>query len=566
MKRALPALALLCSALVLAAQTPPTALIEGTVVAAAGQSQPLARAQVILTRVGGGLRDTLSAITDESGRFTIRDIPEASWRLFVEHERYLRAEYGQRLPDKPGMPITLASGQNLKLVVPMTAAGAIHGRVVNEYGEPLRDASVKAWTPRYEDGKRTLSPLKAVSTNDLGEFRIFGLNPGSYYVSAERARAPQVSGGLLISNSPLAPATSVVPPSSFATGIDLAVYYPNTNERGAAPIEVRPGAGAETGNLIIRHLASGVHVRGTVSVSGTIPIPPDIRIEVWRLGGQVRMGEVPIHQLTVMLAPGTDSSTFDFSEFAPGAYTLEATVGKTREEIQQGKVDIEVGETGLTNVDIRLLPYFKNVSGKVVVDGRPPSNNDPDLANFRVFFPDAGSSTTRIQPNGSFVLPVFAGGTYKGSRLTLMDLGKNWFVKSVTLDGNDILQNEFFLSTKPHDPIEIVISPNGGMLDGIVLDEGRTPLQSATVVLVPNEPRRARFDLYRTATSDAAGRAHIEGIPPGNYRLFAWDNVIANQWQDPEFMKAHEARGVAMTFQEGGKLQAEVKVIAGGGQ
>src|SRR5262249_10479486 len=148
----------------------------------------------------------------------------------------------------------------------------------------------------------------------------------------------------------------------------------------------------------------------------------------------------------------------------------------------------------------------------------------------------------------------------------LTGTGSNWYIKSVTHEGTDVLQNGLSLFSNPHDPIEIVVSPNGAMLDGTILDEGRFPVQSATVVLVPNDPRRNRFDLYRTATSDAGGRVHIEGIAPGNYQLFAWDNVITNQWQDPTFMKPYEARGVSLAFQEGGKLQAEVKVIAGGQQ
>src|SRR5207248_8888823 len=62
--------------------------------------------------------------------------------------------------------------------------GVIAGRVLDEEGEPLPWAQVSALREVYSNGKRRLSPEALVPTNDLGEFRLFGLKPGRYFVSA----------------------------------------------------------------------------------------------------------------------------------------------------------------------------------------------------------------------------------------------------------------------------------------------------------------------------------------------------------------------------------------------
>ena len=82
------------------------------------------------------------------------------------------------------------------------------------------------------------------------------------------------------------------------------------------------------------------------------------------------------------------------------------------------------------------------------------------------------------------------------------------------------------------------------------------------MVLIPDSPRRQRFDLYRAAGSDASGRVHLDSIAPGDYRLFAWDDVPADAWQDPDFIRQYEDRGKPVRISKGAKENVEIKLVS----
>jgi hypothetical protein len=125
----------------------------------------------------------------------------------------------------------------------------------------------------------------------------------------------------------------------------------------------------------------------------------------------------------------------------------------------------------------------------------------------------------------------------------------------------DVLQSPLKVSRSPDSPVEIVLSLNGGRTSGTAVNSRQEPLANAAVVLVPNEPRRGRLDLYRQAYTDASGQFRISGIAPGDYKLFAWEDVPANAWQYPDFIKAYETRGAAVHLEESGSENRQLTVI-----
>jgi len=73
--------------------------------------------------------------------------------------------------------------------------------------------------------------------------------------------------------------------------------------------------------------------------------------------------------------------------------------------------------------------------------------------------------------------------------------------------------------------------------------KGAPPIKAETrvrsvVVLVPDAPRRERLMLFKTTTADTMGHFSITGIAPGEYKLFAWEQIEESAYQDPEFLKA----------------------------
>jgi hypothetical protein len=141
------------------------------------------------------------------------------------------------------------------------------------------------------------------------------------------------------------------------------------------------------------------------------------------------------------------------------------------------------------------------------------------------------------------------------------DAWQNAYVKSIRLGSTDVLDNGIRLLSAPSTPLEIVIAARGGSLRGVVRNSSRTTVPNATVVLVPEEMNRLRKDLFRSAVADAAGGYHIEGLPPGNYKLFAWEDVESQIWHDPAFMRVYEDMGKAVAVAEGSSQTVDLSGI-----
>src|SRR5262249_42554012 len=121
----------------------------------------------------------------------------------------------------------------------------------------------------------------------------------------------------------------------------------------------------------------------------------------------------------------------------------------------------------------------------------------------------------------------------------------NAYVKSIQLGGVDVLNQGIRLERPPGQPLEIVIGRRFGSIEGSVASGS----PGVTVVLVPTVNHR--FDLFRTTTLDPAGRFRLDRVPPGDYRLFAWQDVDEGAWEDPEFVRRYESAGTPVPVAEG---------------
>ena len=113
--------------------------------------------------------------------------------------------------------------------------------------------------------------------------------------------------------------------------------------------------------------------------------------------------------------------------------------------------------------------------------------------------------------------------------------------------------------------IDVVVSLNAAAFDGRVWNAKREPVNQATVVLLPKGAASAVSDRYRTITTDAAGRFQFHGIPPGEYRVFAWEDVDAGAWFNPTMLAAYERSSISLTFVEKQQQHLDLDVIPADG-
>jgi 5-hydroxyisourate hydrolase-like protein (transthyretin family) len=99
-------------------------------------------------------------------------------------------------------------------------------------------------------------------------------------------------------------------------------------------------------------------------------------------------------------------------------------------------------------------------------------------------------------------------------------------------------------------------------VEATVLDDAGQPASGVRVVLVPEPRLRPHGRLFKAATADRDGRVSLTGIAPGDYKLFAFEDVEEEAYRDPEYLRAYEDRGEKISFSEGETKRALLKAIA----
>src|SRR6185369_15064527 len=174
-------------------RVPPTSSIFGRVVTAA-EATPLKSARVALVpeRQASGSPQVYSGISDADGKFNIKGVPAGRYRFFASHNGYVDQQFQYTGVDK-GAVLALTAGEEVKDVLfRMSLAAVITGRVDDEDGEPMANIQVVALQRPSEEerednpwlGHRELSAATGGQTDDRGQYRLFGLKPGEYYIRA----------------------------------------------------------------------------------------------------------------------------------------------------------------------------------------------------------------------------------------------------------------------------------------------------------------------------------------------------------------------------------------------
>ncbi|HXW16636.1 MAG TPA: carboxypeptidase-like regulatory domain-containing protein, partial [Terriglobia bacterium] len=137
-----------------------------------------------------------------------------------------------------------------------------------------------------------------------------------------------------------------------------------------------------------------------------------------------------------------------------------------------------------------------------------------------------------------------------------------YFVKSARLDGVDVLTAGVTVDTK-HDSgsLEIVVSPNGASVDGVIFKD-QQPFQGATVALVPDPPHRGEKRLFKSVTTDQNGHFVLQGLSPGDYKVFAWEKIESGAYTSSEFLLPYEKLGESVHITEGSRNSVQLDLIA----
>ena len=281
--------------------------ISGIVVKMAG-SVPLRKARAWLQSTDDPRR-SVSAITDAAGKFTLKEIEPGAYQLSISRVGFVTEQYGRRKPGGPGAILTLRPKQEMKLEFRLIPSGVISGKILDDDGEPLPTVVVLAQKQAYLDGKKTLSNVGRSETNDLGEYRIYGLPPGRYFVSSIYFRWNRF--GNQFGEGDLAGTDDQSHSEGYAK-----IYYPGTPDAGKAEsITVKPGEEVSSIEMLMRQVT--VHrVRG--HVYNQVTHKPGAGATVFLVPNKDSRQWDSVNPVDVQKSDGS----FEIPEVVPGAYNL----------------------------------------------------------------------------------------------------------------------------------------------------------------------------------------------------------------------------------------------------
>ena len=109
--------------------------------------------------------------------------------------------------------------------------------------------------------------------------------------------------------------------------------------------------------------------------------------------------------------------------------------------------------------------------------------------------------------------------------------------------------------------VQVILAPGAASITGTAGISSDQPAPGVTVTLVPDSSRVNRWDLYRTTTAGDDGSFTFSGLPPGTYKLHAWEDIETGAHQDPMFMRPFDGAGQDVSVREKASETAKLKLI-----
>ena len=527
-------------------ETPPkgTGVLKGQVLTA-GSGAPVRRAQVRATSMearGGGVTST-----DAEGRYEIKELPAGRYSISASKGGFVTGQFGQRRPGEPGTPIDLSDGQTAdKVNFVLSRGGVIAGRIVDDGGEPVSGTQVAAMRYQFMAGSRRLVPGGGEGgndrTDDQGNFRLYGLPPGDYYISANNRN------GMM-----MMPGQNNTEADGFAP-----TYFPGTpNMSEATRVTVKAGQEMTGANfaLIVARMARvrgrAINSRGEPVASAMMMLMPD---------------EPIMMAVTMNNAMAAGDGTFQFTNVPPGRYNLQVRPsGMPSASSEFAVMKVTVGNDDIDNVIIT-TSVGATARGVVLTDDGSVPSFRPDQVSI---FPGSvepggmmfGPNQNRINDDYTFEMSGLA-----DRRLLRANVPPTlgWYPKAVMFDGEDVTDRGIeFTPGRSYEGIQVIFSQKTTDLSGLVTDERGKPVLDATVVIFP-----ANKDLWtytsrymRSLRPDTNGRYNIKSLPPSDdYLIIAVQNLEQGQFSDPDFLTRAREEAKSFSLNEGETKAFDIKL------
>jgi hypothetical protein len=523
---------------------PGTAVIRGRVVAA-DTGRPVRRAQVrIVADSAGGLTSVpinRGTLTDRDGKYEFKALAAGRYDVTVSKGSYVTLSYGQRRPNEPGKPLEILDGRLVEKVDFALPRGAIlTGRILDDLGDPADGVQVSLMPARATPGRQQVIAGHSATTNDLGEFRLVGVPPGQYLLSA--------TGSRLLEDIEDEDRVGYVP-----------TYYPGTTNLGEARrLTIAVGQ-------TLNDLSMTLLTMRTARVTG---------VAVDSQGRPIALGAVlaTLKNSTGLSAPafGTvkPDGSFLLAGLGPGDYVLMAFTLAGGLDQESAAIALTVTGQDISGVQLQTAKP-STLSGRIVTgDAAGEKPLEPaqvliDAVPKEPLLAIGGMSPpARASDDGTFAIKSRPG----TSRIMAFSLGSGWTLKAVRLSGVDVTDAGF--EVKPGEDVagfEVELTNRITTLTGAVTNSRGEPVADyVAIVFAQDRERWTEESRYISAgRPDQDGRYKVSGLPAGEYLAVAVDNVDQTETTSPEFLERASRSAIRFSLGDAETKSLDLRLTAG---
>jgi hypothetical protein len=530
--------------------------IRGRVLALEG-GQPMRRAMVRVT--APELRVPRTMLTDADGRYAFSDLPAGRYAVNASKIAFVSWSYGQTQPGTPGRPLVLADNQTAADVdIRLPRGAVITGHITDEFGDSVPSARVTLMRQQFRLGQRTLTPANNATTNDIGEYRIFGLTPGQYYISA----MPQQ--GFLA--GPAVAQGGVLEGQEARNGY-APTFYPGTSDATAAQ-RLTVGVGQTLTEINVALVATR-----TATISGTA-VDAEGRPMV---GGFVQiMSRGGISGLGGAGGSLRPDGTFSVPNIAPGAYVLRANSISERvlspSGLPVGPPEFSLAYVTVNGEDItdvrltRVVPV--NITGRISFEDPAAAQSlKPSAVRVATLAATVGDAGIGVGSGGS-PLPVNEDFTFDlkttPGQMAIRAVVPGWQIKAVRVGGKDVTDSGLDVGAQGVSDVEIEMTNRLQEISGVVTDaDGKAVDSYAVVIFAQDRSRRvAAMNRYgATGRPGTDGQFKVTTLPAGDYYAIALDRSDAIEGQDPDFLESLTRLASPVSLAPGDKRTLDLKLF-----
>jgi hypothetical protein len=533
--------------------------------------EPLAHCRLMATLIppvgtnrggneGGSSASTDSVQSDATGQFTLLVPSAGAWRLTGSGRGYRSQSFEQHDGYSSAVVLTNSS-PSFHLTFRLVPDAEIEGTVLDEAGEPIRDASVTLLASRPADSDLPQRPPQrrgTTLTDDRGHYDFSDLGPGDYMISLH-ARPWYATAGTMSGD----------PTDSKPNPLDvlyLPMWYPGVTDFSAAtPLSLQPGDHREADfhpipqqsfHLRIAAPSSANRVNGVPNVTELSPDGTERTVQTeiqrddqgnWNISG-LAPGSYEVH--TSRAANGTTgTSLIDVSASSPRIVDLNSasplsivTIGVDAPENPPG---LQVNLINLASGHSSTVQVSTASPGSSLRNQSTPVSSDPsaDNATGGIGAPDP-NHTVQLQP-GDYEVVLNAAGDH--------------YLSGIIGSGGESTGRIVHLNVGPAHLV-LRIAAGRASLSGIAKLHDQ-PVVAATVLLVPATLGDSRgMTTMRRDQSNTDGSFNLDSVLPGAYILIAIDHGWTINWRDLTTLRRFLTGGIAVDIAPGAALRRNVEV------